>query len=67
MEHYKFCRELIHREIPDFFKDDLYQIDHACANIYDMRGAVLERALEKGYISYADNDEQKVLGAYLII
>ena len=67
MEHYKFCRELIYREIPDFFKNDQYQADHACANIFSMRGAVLEGALEKGYISYADNDERKMLGAYLII
>ena len=66
-EHYNFCREVIYREIPEFFKDDQYQIDHACANIFGMRGAVLEGALEKGYISYADNDERKMLGAYLII
>ena len=67
MEHYKFCRELIYREIPDFFKDNQYQIYHACANLFSMRGAVLEGALEKGYISYDDNDERKMLGAYLII
>ena len=67
LEHYKCCRELIYREIPDFFKDDQYQVDHACANIFSMRGAVLEGALEQGYISYADNDERKMLGAYLII
>jgi hypothetical protein len=67
LEHYNFCREVIYGEIPEFFKDDQYQIDHACANIFSMRGAVLEGALESGYISYADNDERKMLGAYLMI
>ena len=67
LEHYQFCREIIYREIPDFFKNDHYQIYHACANIFSMRGAVLEGALENGYISCADNDERKMLGAYLII
>lgn len=67
MRHYLFCREIICQEIPDFLKDDAYQIEHACANIYTMRGAVLEEALYTGYISYADNDERKMLGAYLII
>jgi len=66
-EHYQFCRELIYLEIPDFFKDNQYQIDYACSNSFNLRGAVLEEALEKGYISYADNDERKMLGAYLII
>ncbi|MDD4592477.1 MAG: sigma-70 family RNA polymerase sigma factor [Parabacteroides sp.] len=65
--HYMFCREIISAEIPDFFKDDRYQIDHACANIYEMRGAVLEEALKTGYISYTENDERKMLGAYLEI
>jgi hypothetical protein len=32
-----------------------------------MRGAVLEEALRTGYISYADNDERRMPGAYLII
>lgn len=65
--HYAFCRGIVCSEIPDFFKDDQYQIDHACANIYDIRGAVLEEALRKGYISYSENDARKMLGAYLII
>ena len=67
LEHYKFCREVIYSEIPDFFKDDQYQINHACACIFEMRGAVLEGALEKGYISYDGNDERRMLGAFLVI
>ena len=65
--HYMFCRGVICAEIPDFFQNDRYQVDHACANIYEMRGAVLEEALNTGYLSYAENDERKMLGAYLII
>ena len=67
MKHYNFCREIIYNEIPDFFKNDQYQIDHACVNIFQMRGAVLEGALKSGYISYSDDDQRKMLGAYLII
>jgi len=66
-QHYNFCREIIYREIPEFFKNDQYQIDHACANIFQMRGAVLEGALDLGYINYADADNRKMLGAYLMI
>lgn len=64
-EHYLFCRGVICSEIPDFFKEDRYQIDHACANIYEMRGAVLEEALENGYIYYNEDEERRMLGAYL--
>ncbi|MDD4774020.1 MAG: sigma-70 family RNA polymerase sigma factor [Eubacteriales bacterium] len=65
--HYTFCRDIIRAEIPDFFRDDRYQIDHACANIYEMRGAVLEEAIRTGYITWAENDDRKMLGAYLVI
>jgi hypothetical protein len=67
LTHYQFCRNIIFEEIPNFLKDDQYQIEHACANIYEMRGAVLEEALKTGYITYSDNDSRYMLGAYLII
>ena len=67
MQHYLFCREQIYKEIPAFLKEDEYQIDHACANIFDLRGAVLEEALRQGYISYEKNDERKMLGTFLRI
>jgi RNA polymerase sigma factor (sigma-70 family) len=67
MRHYLFCREQIHKEIPTFLKEDEYQIDHACANVFNLRGAILEEALRQGYISYADNDERKMLGTFLRI
>ena len=67
MRHYLFCREQIHKEIPAFLKEDEYQIDHACANIFELRGAILEEALRQGYISYAENDERKMLGTFLRI
>ncbi len=67
MRHYLFCREQIQKEIPAFLKDDEYQIDHACANVFDLRGAVLEEALRQGYISYSENDERNMLGTFLRI
>ena len=67
MRHDLFCREQIHKEIPTLLKDDEYQIDHACANVFSLRGAILEEALRQGYISYEDNDERKMLGTFLRI
>ena len=66
-EHYRFCREVIKREIPDFLRNDPYQIDHACATVCAMRGAVLEEALRIGYLSYDENTASPMLGAYLIL
>ncbi len=67
MRQYLFSREQIAREIPEHLKDDVHQIDHACANIFNIRGAVLEEALYKGFISYEKDDPRKMLGAYLNI
>ena len=66
-KHYLFCRELILKEIPEFLKDDDYQIEHACANIFGMRGAILEEAIKQGYLSFDKNNEKQMLGAYLVI
>jgi len=65
--HYLFCREQIYGEIPDFLKEDEFQIDHACANIFALRGAVLEEALRQGYLSFEENEGAGMLGAFLII
>jgi len=65
--HYLFCREQIYKEIPDFLKEDEFQIDHACANIFSMRGAVLEEAIKQGYLSFDKDNDKQMLGAYLII
>jgi hypothetical protein len=65
--HYQFCREVIYSEIPVFLKDDTYQIHHAVSNVMALRGAVLEEALKTAYISYAENDERRMLGAYLYL
>ena len=66
-KHYLFCREQIYKEIPDFLKDDEFQIDHACANIFAMRGAVLEEAIKQGYLLFDKKRDNRALGAYLII
>lgn len=42
-------------------------MDHACANIFTMRGAILEEAIRQGYITFDKNNDKQVLGAYLII
>lgn len=67
MRHYLFCRGQIEKEIPEFLKNDAFQIDHACANIFSLRGAVLEEALRQGYIEYSENDGRKMLGTELRI
>lgn len=67
MRHYSFCREQIYKEIPEFLKDDVHQIKHACSTLCVTRGAVLEEALRTGYISYNENDQNKMLGAYLML
>ena len=65
--HYLFCREQIYKEIPNFLKEDEFQIDHACANIFAIRGAILEEAIKQGYLSFDKSNEKQMLGAYLII
>ena len=65
--HYLFCREQIYKEIPEFLRDDEFQIDHACGNIFSIRGAVLEEAIKQGYLSFDTNNEKQMLGAFLII
>ena len=65
--HYLFCREQIYKEIPDFLKEDEFQIDHACANIFTMRGAILEEAIKQGYLSFDKDNGKQMLGAYLVI
>lgn len=65
--HYLFCREQIYKEIPEFLKEDEFQIDHACANIFAIRGAVLEEAIKQGYLSFDKDNDKQMLGAYLVI
>jgi len=65
--HYLFCREQIYKEIPDFLKEDEFQINHACSCIFSMRGAVLEEAIKQGYLSFDKNNDKQMLGAYLVI
>ena len=65
--HYLFCREQIYKEIPEFLNEDEFQIDHACANIFAIRGAVLEEAIKQGYLSFDKDNDKQMLGAYLVI
>ena len=65
--HYLFCREQIYKEIPEFLNEDEFQIGHACANIFAIRGAVLEEAIKQGYLSFDKDNDKQMLGAYLVI
>ena len=65
--HYLFCREQIYKEIPDFLKEDAFQIAHACVNVFTLRGAVLEEAIRQEYLSFDQGNDKQMLGAYLII
>jgi hypothetical protein len=65
--HYLFCREQIYKEVPDFLKGDEFQIAHACVNIFSMRGAVLEEAIKQGYLSFDNDSDKRMLGAYLML
>ena len=53
--------------IADTTEEDEFQIDHACVNIFSMRGAVLVEAIRQGYLSFDKNIDKQMLGAYLII
>ncbi len=64
---YLYCREQIYKEIPEFLQDNEFQIDHACANIFSLRGAVVEEAMKQGYLSYGENSDKRILGSYLVI
>ena len=65
--HYLFCREQIYKEIPEFLKGNEFQIDQACANIFSLRGAVLDEAITQGYLFCGKDSDKRTLGAYLMI
>jgi len=67
LQHYLYCQDVVKQEIPDFLKTDQHQIDFACLAVFDLRGAILEEALKTGYITYAEDDERRMLGAFLEI
>ncbi len=58
-------REVIVGEIPDFMKNDAYIIDFVCiAASWEIRDAVLDEALSRGYINLIDS---RMLGAYMVV
>ena len=67
LEHYLFCRKQILAEVPAFLKEDSFQIDHACANIFHIRGAIFEEAIRTGYLSVDTEKVDPTLGAYLVL
>ncbi len=69
MNHYLFGYDIILREIPEFLKEDMHQIAFAWETILlsGIRGAVLEEAHRRGWLSYEGNDRQRMLGIYMVI
>ncbi len=68
--HYRFCQELIYKEIPAFLKKDRHQIQHAVSTIFHLRGAIIEEALRAGYICYGEGETEardRMLGAFIEI
>ncbi len=69
-EHYKLCCDVIRAEIPEFMRDNDQQIEFTCSTIMSIRGAVLEGALDAGYIYYGGGKTEakdRMLGAYLVV
>ncbi len=64
--HYLVCKAQIDCEIPEFLRQDAYQIAHACANMMAFRSALLTQALETGYLA-EESTATSVLGAYLMV
>ncbi len=69
-KHYKLCRDVIYKEIPDFMKENTNQINIACNTIVTLREVVLQEALRTGYIYYNGGKTEardRALGAYIVI
>lgn len=64
---YEFARKVIYEEVPEFLKEDFYQIDFAVENLFCLRGAVLEEALRRGYLAYDPADDRRMLGVYMAV
>ncbi len=70
INHYMLCRDMIHREIPEFMKKEHHQISGAISGMFRLREAMLEEALRIGYISYSGGENEakkRALGAYITI
>lgn len=66
LTHYRLCRKLVLAEAPEFLRGDEYQLAHAAANLFDLRGAVVEEALRTGALTLpAENERRGLLGAIL--
>ena len=62
------CTEITRAEMPSYLQTapELVGALRMALNFrFDMRGAVLMRALADGYISYAENDPRVMLGTYI--
>ncbi|MBE6713899.1 MAG: sigma-70 family RNA polymerase sigma factor [Ruminococcaceae bacterium] len=66
--HSNFIRETILADVPEFIREERWQIDNAVRSFSCMaRCAVLDTAIEKGYLAYDENTATNALGAALIL
>ncbi len=68
-DFYIFKREIIKSELPNFIRSNVHQVNTACGSLDgNIRGAVLEEAIMRGYVMYVDDDDDKcMLGASMVI
>lgn len=64
---YRFCRELILRELPAFLRNDRVQLDHACGNLFALRYALAEDALRQGWLARETDGDPRMRGAMLTL
>ena len=66
LSHYRLCQKLVLAEVPQFLRKDRYQIEHAAANLFELRGAVVEEALRTGALILPEDEARRgLLGAIL--
>lgn len=62
---YSFSREMVLREFPTFMKEDSCQLAVAIDLVFTLRGAVLEEALRRGYLTYDETQPRRMLGVFM--
>ena len=67
IRHWEYCREQIVEDMPEFLKKDTHQLEFVSTIVADAKEAVFEQAIKTGYFTYDEGDEDRALGALLII
>jgi len=67
IRHWEYCSEQIVEDMPEFLKKDTHQLEFVSTIVADVKEAVFKQAIKTGYFTYEDGDENRALGALLII